>query len=151
MLAAASDGVANGRPRLLDEVRARARRLGLARRTEEAYAGWIRRFILANGKRHPREMGAREVEAFLTMLATRGHVAPSTQNQALAALLFLYREVLGEALPWMEGIRRAKKPQRIPAVLTREEMAAVLDCMDGVTWLMAALLYGGGLRLMECI
>ena len=151
MLAAASDGAVSGRPRLLDEVRGRARRLGLALRTEEAYASWIRRFILANGKRHPREMGAREVEAFLTTLATRDHVAPSTQNQALAALLFLYREVLGQALPWMEGIRRAKKPQRIPAVLTREEAAAVLECMEGVTWLMAALLYGAGLRLMECM
>jgi integron integrase len=96
-------------------------------------------------------MGAREVESFLTTLATRDQVSPSTQNQALAALLFLYREVLGQALPWMEGIRRAKKPQRIPAVLTREEVSAVLDRMDGVTWLMAALLYGAGLRLMECM
>ncbi len=138
-------------PRLLDELRARMRRLGLSLRTEEAYVGWVRRFILANGKRHPREMGAREVEAFLSGLATRGRVAASTQNQALAALLFLYREVLALELPWMNDIRRAKKPLRLPAVLTREEVAALLAQMSGVTWLMAGLLYGAGLRLMECL
>jgi integron integrase len=143
--------VAGTRPRLLDELRARARRLGLALRTEEAYAGWARRFILANGKRHPRDMGARDVEAFLTDLASRGKVAASTQNQALAALLFLYREVLGQDLPWMDNIRRAKKPQRLPTVLTRDEVAGLLAQMSGVTWLMAGLLYGAGLRLMECL
>jgi len=126
------------------------RRLGLSLRTEEAYVGWVRRFILANGKRHPRELGRREVEAFLTHLAMHGHVAASTQNQALSALLFLYREVLQQELPWMENIRRAKKPERLPAVLSREEVAALLAEMDGVTWLMASLLYGAGLRLMEC-
>ncbi|MFN3843797.1 MAG: integron integrase [Rehaibacterium terrae] len=136
---------------MLDEVRGRMRRLGLAKRTEEAYVGWIRRFILANGKRHPREMGAREVEAFLTRLATRDKVAASTQNQALAALLFLYREVLGEQLPWMENIRRAKRPERLPVVLTRAEVAALLGELSGRAWLMAALLYGSGLRLMECV
>ena len=104
-------------PRLLDEVRGRLRRLGLARRTEEAYVGWIRRFILANGKRHPRELGECEVEAFLTALATEADVAASTQNQALSALLFLYREVLAINLPWMENIRRAKRPDRLPVVL----------------------------------
>lgn len=138
-------------PRLLDRVRERARRLGLARRTEEAYAGWIRRFILAHDKRHPDQMGAREVEQFLTLLAVRGNVAPSTQNQALAALLFLYREVLGQALPWMEDIRRAKKPQRLPVVLSRAQVAALLGEMSGVHGLMASLLYGSGLRLMECV
>ncbi len=96
-------------------------------------------------------MGAREVEAFLTRLATRENVAASTQNQALAALLFLYREVLGQELPWMDDIRRAKKPLRLPTVLTREEVAALLDAMNGVAWLMASLLYGAGLRLMECV
>ena len=126
------------------------RRLGLSLRTEEAYVGWVRRFILANGKRHPRELGRREVEAFLTHLAMHGHVAASTQNQALSALLFLYREVLQQELPWMENIRRAKKPERLPVVLSREEVAALLAEMDGVTWLMASLLYGAGLRLMEC-
>ena len=149
---AAARGAAEAtRPRLLDELRARIRRLGLSLRTEEAYAGWVRRFILANDKRHPREMGAREVEAFLTGLATRHRVAASTQNQALAALLFLYREVLAQELPWMDDIRRAKKPERLPTVLTRPEVTALLAEMSGVTWLMAGLLYGAGLRLMECL
>lgn len=127
------------------------RRLGLSIRTEEAYVGWVRRFILANGKRHPRELGAREVEAFLTHLVMHGQVSASTQNQALSALLFLYREVLQIDLPWMENIRRAKKPERLPVVLSREEVAALLAEMHGVTWLMASLLYGAGLRLMECV
>lgn len=127
------------------------RRLGLSIRTEEAYVGWVRRFILANDKRHPRELGAREVEAFLTHLAMRVHVSASTQNQALSALLFLYREVLQVELPWMENIRRAKKPERLPVVLSREEVAALLAEMNGETWLMASLLYGAGLRLMECV
>jgi len=120
-------------------------------RTEGAYVGWVRRFILANDKRHPRELGARHVEAFLTHLATRGHVAPSTQNQALSALLFLYREVLHQELPWMDEIRRAKRPERLPVVLSREEVARLLSEMTGVTWLQASLLYGSGLRLMECM
>lgn len=132
-------------------MRARIRRLGFSIRTEEAYVGWVRRFILANSKRHPRGLGAREVEAFLTHLATHGQVAASTQNQALSALLFLYREVLQIDLPWMENIRRAKKPERLPVVLSREEAAALLAEMNGVTWLMAGLLYGAGLRLMECL
>ena len=149
--ASAVDGVRVARPRLLDEMRGRMRRLGLSLRTEEAYVGWVRRFILANGKRHPRDMGAPQVEAFLTGLATRGQVAASTQNQALAALLFLYREVLEVELPWLDNIRRAKKPERLPTVLTREEVAAMLGQMSGVTWLMAGLLYGAGLRLMECV
>jgi len=123
----------------------------MARRTEEAYVAWIVRFIRANGRRHPRELGGREVEAFLTALALRDNVAPSTQNQALAALLFLYREVLGQDLPWMEDIRRAKKPRRLPVVLSQEEVASVLGEMSGVHWLMASLLYGSGLRLMECV
>jgi len=132
-------------------MRARVRRLGLSIRTEEAYVGWVRRFIFANDKRHPRELGAREVEAFLTHLAMHGRVAASTQNQALSALLFLYREVLQQELPWMENIRRAKRPERLPVVLSREEVAALLEEMNGVTWLMASLLYGAGLRLMECV
>lgn len=141
---------ANGRPRrLLDEVHARARRLGLALRTEEAYLGWIRRFVLFHGKRHPVTMGAREVEAFLTALAVKDRVSASTQNQALAALLFLYREVLGVALPWMDDIRRAKRPQRLPTVLTRDEVAGLLEQMNGTLWLVASLLYGSGLRLLE--
>lgn len=136
-------------PRLLDQVRGRIRRLGLAKRTEEAYVGWIRRFILANDKRHPRDLGAREVERFLTGLAVHGKVAASTQNQALAALLFLYREVLRIDLPWMDEIRRAKKPRRLPVVLTRSEVQALLAELEGTRWLLASLLYGTGMRLME--
>lgn len=138
-------------PRLQDLIRDRMRRLGMSIRTEEAYVAWIRRFIAANGRRHPQHLGAREVEAFLTDLASRGQVAASTQNQALSALLFLYREVLQLELPWLDGIRRAKKPKRLPVVLSREETASLLSEMNGVTWLMASLLYGAGLRLMECV
>ena len=138
-------------PKLLDQVRARVRRLGLSKRTEEAYVGWIRRFILANGKRHPLEMGSDEVERFLTHLATDAKVAASTQNQALSALLFLYRQVLQQELGWMENIQRAKRPERLPVVLSRLEVADLLAQMNGATWLMAALLYGGGLRLLECL
>lgn len=138
-------------PRLLDQVRARVRRLGLARRTEEAYVGWVRRFILANDKRHPADMGAAEIESFLTGLAVHGNVSASTQNQALSALLFLYKQVLGVELPWLDGISRAKKPQRLPVVLTRAEVAALLGELAGTPWLMASLLYGSGLRLMECV
>jgi integron integrase len=147
------DGASAGAqsPKLLDAVRARIRRLGLAIRTEKVYVDWIRRFILANGKRHPREMGEREVEWFLTELAVKGQVAAATQNQALSALLFLYREVLGQQLPWMENIRRAKRPERLPVVLSPEEVTRILDQMSGTAHLMASLLYGSGLRLMECV
>jgi len=138
-------------PRLLDQVRARMRRLGMAIRSEEAYVGWIRRFILSNGKRHPQALGADEVEAFLTDLAVRGRVAASTQNQALPALLFLYREVLEIKLPWMDEIRRAKRPERLPSVLSHEETRILLAEMTGVCWLQASLLYGAGLRLLECL
>lgn len=137
-------------PRLLDQVRGRMRRLGMARRSEQSYVGWIRRFILANGKRHPREMGAAEIERFLTDLAVRRHVSAATQNQALAALLFLYKQVLGIELPWMDDIQRAKKPRRLPVVLTRTEVKALLAEMSGKHWLMASLLYGSGMRLLEC-
>lgn len=138
-------------PRLLEVARARIRRLGLAKRTEQAYVGWIRRFVLANSKRHPRDMGEQEVEAFLSRLANEGQVTASTQNQALSALLFLYREVLGVQLPWMEHIRRAKRPERLPVVLSRDEVRSLLGELSGVSWLQASLLYGSGLRLMECI
>jgi len=142
---------AAGPPKLLDQVRQRLRVKHYSLRTEQAYVGWVRRFILANGKRHPREMGEREVETFLTLLATKGNVAAGTQNQALSALLFLYREVLKVDLPWMESVVRAKRPRRIPAVLSREEVARLLAAMEGQAWLMAALLYGTGMRLTECI
>jgi integron integrase len=136
--------------KLLDEVRARIRFRHFSIRTEQAYVGWVRRYVLAFGKRHPRELGGKEVESFLTSLAVSGRVAPSTQNQALAALLFLYRDVLGMDLPWMHAIVRAKSTPRLPVVLTEVEVAALLRCMEGTTWLMAALLYGTGMRLLEC-
>jgi integron integrase len=137
--------------RLLDQVRARCRRLNYSVRTERAYVGWIRRFVLANDRRHPRDLGSHDVETFLTDLAVRGNVAASTQNQALSALLFLYREVLGLELPWMENVTRAKRPQRLPVVLSRAEVERLLTMIDGELWLMAALLYGTGMRLMECM
>jgi integron integrase len=137
-------------PRLLDQLRHALRLRHYSRRTEEAYVLWVRRFIVFHGKRHPRELGAAEVERFLTHLATRDNVAASTQNQALSALLFLYKEVLGTELPWMDSIVRAKRPARLPVVLTRSEVRAVLERVDGTSRLAAALLYGSGLRLLEC-
>jgi integron integrase len=120
-------------------------------RTEDAYVQIIRRFILFHKKRHPVEMGADEIRGYLSHLATQGQVSASTQNQALAALLFLYREVLSIELPFIEGIERAKRPVRVPTVLTRAEAERVLACLSGIHQLMASLLYGSGLRLMECI
>lgn len=147
-----TDEVAATRPvRLLDQARDRLRVKHYSLRTEQAYVGWIRRFIRANGLRHPRELGGLEVEAFLTLLATRGQVAAGTQNQALAALLFLYREVLGLELPWMENVVRAKRPRRLPSVLSVPEVRRLLAVMDGQCGLMASLLYGTGMRLMECL
>ncbi len=138
-------------PRLFDEVRARLRLKHYSLRTEQAYLYWIRRFILANGRRHPRDLNGAVVEAFLSRLATQDKVAASTQNQALSALLFLYREVLAIDLPWMENVVRAKRPQRVPVVLARGEVARLLQRLSGREWLMASLLYGSGLRLMECL
>lgn len=138
-------------PRLLDEVRRVLRLKHYSLRTETVYVGWIRRFILANGKRHPRDMGEAEVEGFLSQLAVQGKVAAATQNQALAALLFLYKQVLGIELPWMEGVVRAKRSQHVPTVLSRDEMTRALGRMDGRPWLLASLLYGTGLRLMEAL
>ena len=138
-------------PKLLEQVRARIRRLGFSKRTEYAYVGWIRRFILANGKRHPREMGKREVERFLTQLAVQQRVAPSTQNQAMAALLFLYKEVFYLEVPWLLEVTRAKKRETLPIVLSRREVNALLGELNGVYWLMASLIYASGIRLMECL
>jgi integron integrase len=120
-------------------------------RTERAYIDWIKRFILFHHKRHPNDMGAPEVQAFLTHLAVNQNVASSTQQQALSALLFLYREVLRQELPWMDDITRAKKPKRLPVVLTQEEVRSLMAHLQGDAWLMASLLYGAGLRLMECL
>lgn len=138
-------------PRLLDEVRRVLRLKHYSMRTEAVYVGWIRRFILLNGKRHPRDMGEAEVEGFLSQLAVQGKVAATTQNQALAALLFLYKQVLGIDLPWMEGVVRAKRSQHVPTVLSRDEITRVLARMDGRPWLLASLLYGTGMRLMEAL
>jgi integron integrase len=137
-------------PRLLDRVREALRVRHRSRRTESAYLLWIRRFILFHGKRHPDEMGEREVSEFLSHLAIDRHVSPPTQNQALCAILFLYREVLRRELEWVGDVVRATAPKRLPVVLTRSEVRAVLGKLDGVPWLMATLLYGAGLRLLEC-
>ncbi|WIM06657.1 MAG: integron integrase [Candidatus Nitricoxidivorans perseverans] len=138
-------------PRLLDRVRDKIRLKHYSLRTEQAYLDWIKRFILHHGKRHPADMGAAEVEAFLTHLAVVGKVAAATQNQAKSAILFLYREVLETELPWLEGVERAKAPKRLPVVLTREEAQAVLARLSGTHWLIGSLLYGAGLRIMECL
>ena len=115
------------KPRLLDEVRAKIRTLHYSHRTEKSYTQWVKRYILFHGKRHPRDMGAGEVQAFLSALATERRVSASTQNQALAALLFLYREVLGIELPWLNDLVRAKPRQRLPVVLLRNEVQRLLD------------------------
>lgn len=138
-------------PKLLDQLRASLRLRHYSLRTEQQYLQWVRRFILFHGKRHPKTMGATEVEAFLTHLAVEGEVAASTQNQALSALLFLYREVLQQNLPWMSQVVRAKRPARLPVVLTEREVLAILERMSDVHGLMARLLYGSGMRIMECV
>lgn len=144
-----SDGEA--KPRLLEQVRRKLRLKHYSLRTEKAYVFWIRRYILANGKRHPAELNGVVVEAFLTRLATEKGVSASTQNQALSALLFLYKEVLGIELPWMENVTRAKSRRFVPVVLAPAEVARVLSHLAGREWLMASLLYGTGMRLMECV
>jgi integron integrase len=142
---------ASGAPRLLDQVHEAIRSRYYSRRTEQAYAHWIRRFIYFHGKRHPRELGEAEVTAFLNDLAVERGVAAGTQNQALSALLFLYKEVLGRELAWLDGLERAKRPPRLPVVLTRAEAGRLLAQLTGTRWLLASLLYGSGLRVMECL
>ena len=137
--------------KLLDQVRDVIRLKHYSICTEKAYVNWIRRYILFHNKRHPREMGSCEIEAFLTHLAVDEKVAASTQNQAFNALLFLYREVLKIQLDDSINAVRAKSPKRFPSVLTKEEVHQVLDAMSGTYMLMAKLLYGSGLRLMECL
>jgi integron integrase len=137
--------------RFLDQVRDTIRRKHYSIRTEEAYVNWIKRFILFHDKRHPVDMGAKEVEAFLTHLAVEGHVAASTQNQALSALLFLYRDVLRKELDDPIAAVRAKESKHLPAVLTKEETQRVLAQLSGIYRLQAKLLYGSGLRLLECL
>ena len=143
--------VESGSPRLLDRVREAIRTRHYSPRTERTYVGWIRRFILFHGKRHPRDMGEAEVVAFLSSLAIAGRVSGSTQNQALSALVFLYSEVLGMRLDWLNGVVRARRPARIPVVLSRDEVRALLGHVQGTAWLMASLMYGSGLRLLECV
>jgi integron integrase len=138
-------------PRLLDLVRDAIRRRHYSLRTEESYVHWIKRFIYFSGRRHPGELGAPEVTAFLNHLARERSVAASTQNQALSALLFLYREALGTPLPWLDELERAQRPARLPTVLTWLEVRQLLGRMRGTRWLMASLLYGAGLRLRECL
>lgn len=138
-------------PRLLEQVRGRIRFKHYSIRTEQAYVDWIKRFIRHFGKRHPRDMGAAEVQQFLTHLAVAGRVAASTQNQAKSALLFLYREVLELELPWLDDVEAARTPKRLPVVLTRAEVMAVLARLEGSHGLIARLLYGTGLRIMECL
>lgn len=139
------------KPKLLDCVHAVARMRHLSLGTERAYSDWIKRFILFHKKRHPKEMGTDEIRLFLSHLAVDGNVAASTQNVALCALLFLYRDVLGVELPYVDGIQRAKRPARIPVVFTRAEAAALLSHLSGTYKHIVGLLYGSGLRLMEAL
>ena len=139
------------KPRLLDRLRAALRARHYSLRTEEAYVAWVRRYVLFHGKRHPDEMGEAEINAFLTDLAVKKKVAASTQNQALSALLFLYRDVLGKSLDSLGDVVRARRPARLPVVLTPAEVKAVLSRLDGAPRLVATLLYGSGLRLMEAL
>src|SRR5688572_3915396 len=139
------------KPMLMPRVRAELRARHYSRRTEEAYASWIKRFIFFHNKRHPASMGADEVNAFLTHLATEGHVSAPTQNQALCALLFLYRTVLQDPLPWLKDVIRAPRTARLPVVLTPDEVRAVLQQMRGVPLIATQVMYGGGLRLLECL
>lgn len=146
---AATANAAPAPPRLLDQVRESLRVRHYSLRTEQAYVDWIRRFILFNNKRHPRELGADEVAAFLTHLATERNVAPSTQNQAKSALLYLYSQVLMLDLPWLGEVITAQTKRRLPVVLTPREVRALLHELSGVSWLFASLLYGTGMRVME--
>src|SRR6266567_1490601 len=139
------------KPKLLDQVRDAIRVKHYSIRTEQAYVDWIKRFILFHAKRHPKEMAEEEVAQFLTYLARKLDVAPSTQNQALSALLFLYKEVLKHEIGWLKKVERAKKPPKLPVVLSRGEVKQVFAHLHGMPKLMAGLLYGSGLRLMECV
>jgi len=138
-------------PRLLDRVRDAIRVRHYSLRTEQTYIQWIRRFILFHEKRHPDEMGKEEIEAFLTYLAVKRKVAASTQNQALSAILFLYQKVLDHKLDWLDNVIRAKRPKRLPVVMSRLEARQVIDKIHGVNGLIARLLYGTGMRQMECL
>ncbi len=139
------------KPKLLEQMREQIRLRHYSIRTESVYMDWVRRFIRFHKYRHPLELGGPEVEAFLTHLAVRRDVSVSTQNQALSSILFLYQKVLHVELPWLENVVRAKRPQRLPVVLTRAEVSSVFSQLDGSMWLIANLLYGSGMRLMEAL
>ncbi|CAB1056457.1 Integron integrase IntIPac [Olavius sp. associated proteobacterium Delta 1] len=135
----------------LDQLRYRIRRCGYSIRTEKTYVDWNRRFILFHNKKHPKSMGAEEVEQFLTDLAVRCNVAASTQNQAKCAVLFLYKEVLNQDLEWLKNVKSAKRSERVPVVLSRSEVEPVLSTLEGVYRIAGHILYGAGLRIMECV
>lgn len=137
------------RPGVLEVMRQSLRTKHYSIRTEEVYLGWVRRFIAFHGRRHPRDMGHAEVSAFLSSLAVQGNVSASTQSQALSAILYLYRDVLGADLPWLQDVVRAKRPRKLPVVLTRSEVQRLLLQGDGDTGLVMRLLYGTGMRLLE--
>jgi integrase len=152
LLAEAGSSDANPQaPRLLEQLRARIRTKHYPIRTEDAYVDWARRFIRHFDKRHPRDLGAPEIEQFLTDLAVEGRVSASTQNQAKSALLFLYRDVIGIELEWLRNVTQARVPQRLPVVLTVTEVQRIFRQLRGAHLLMAQLLYGSGIRLMECV
>lgn len=138
------------KPKILDQLRNKIRRYNYSIRTEKAYVDWNKRFILFHNKKHPKDMGSFEVEQFLSHLAVKMNVAASTQNQALSAILFLYKDVLEIELPWLKNVKRAKKPEKLPVVFSKNEVVAVMSSMEGIHWIMANILYGAGLRLMEC-
>jgi integrase len=138
-------------PKLLDQVRNLIRAKHYSIRTEETYVGWVRKFILFHGKKHPKDMGEKEISAFLTHLAVNRNVAASTQNQAFNALLFLYRNVLGIEFGELKNVQRAKKPRKLPVVFTMDEILQIINQLEGYKWIMAQLMYGAGLRVMECV
>jgi integrase len=145
------EGIMETKPRLLDQVRNTIRMRHYSLRTEESYIGWIKRYIFFHNKRHPKDMGEKEINEFLTNLAVNQKVAASTQNQAFNALLFLYREILKQEFGDLGEVVRAKKPRRLPVVFTMDEIRAIINQLEGSKWLMAQLMYGSGLRVMECV
>ena len=139
------------KPKLLEQLRNEIKRRNYSIRTERAYADWVKRFIFYHDKRHPKDMGAPEVQEFLTYLAVERNVSASTQNQALCALVFLYRQILNMELGILDNLQRAKRPALVPVVLTREEVKALMAHLAGSHWMRAQLMYGSGMRLMECV
>ena len=139
------------KPKLLDQVRQAIRTRHYSPKTEDSYVHWNKRFIFFHNKRHPAEMSEKEIARFLSSLASELHVSASTQNQALNAILFLYREALRKEIGYIDGVVRAKRPHRLPVVLTRQEVKSILGILNHSDWLMVMLLYGAGLRLTECL